>query len=330
MKNIETCLELNTAQVLKYIEEHMDVPHYQSQDNYLYYPSNEANLLLCAHVDTVRKEDKPLIVKRNKNVITSEGSVLGADDRAGVWALLEIRRRCIEEGLKVPALLFTNYEESGGTGMVEFVKAKKKYFKYIHLAVAMDRAGANEYVTYNHLPQEVSRYMESFGYVKGCGTFNDITYFTEEYRIPSVNVSVGYYNAHTVKERLHYDELLFSIGRVMEIIKDPIGKRYKTNKEDFNYSNYDYCYEWYGFGDKKKEKRNGKNRNRKGGNGNIYIPEVVNERSCEDRLCTLCEDSMGTRYVDEHDYTTWLCDECFMWVTRDNPDYQQSLYEGGM
>jgi hypothetical protein len=287
---IEKVLEMDVSTLMHHIELHIDLDHYGEGDNYLYYPNNNSRLLLAAHLDTVRKENGvPLELIRDKNIITAYNSVLGADDRAGVWALMKIIKRCKKEEIEIPNILFTNHEESGGTGMLKLTSASKEYFKHIYLGIALDRMGCNQYVTYNHLPKAVSRYMESFGWVENVGTFNDVEYFADTYRIPCVNVSVGYYNAHTVMERLHLDETLFSIERVMEMIKSPIEKLHKIDKSVSKYYHYDYY----------------ANYKKKGGNGKGKTS------GAEGDLCVACGDEYGTQWIKEEGYGwSWVCGSC--------------------
>ena len=77
-----------------------------------------APLCLCAHMDRVSPGTgiKPQI---KDGVITSDGStILGADDAAGLTAILEGIRRAIEQGVDMPDLevVFTIAEEGGLNG----------------------------------------------------------------------------------------------------------------------------------------------------------------------------------------------------------------------
>ncbi|OWZ83321.1 M20/M25/M40 family metallo-hydrolase [Natranaerobius trueperi] len=90
-------------------------------------------IILSAHMDTV----KPGIGKKavlDGDVIRSEGdTVLGADDAAGLAAILEALRTAKEQGVSHPPIevVFTAYEEGGlnGSRRLEFDKltAKKGY-----------------------------------------------------------------------------------------------------------------------------------------------------------------------------------------------------------
>jgi hypothetical protein len=302
---MEKILTMTNLELLRHLTSICEKP-ITDGENYVYYPS-VSNLMLVSHVDTVRDENKPLKVRQQRNIIAAKDSVLGADDRAGVWAMMEIARLCMESVLEVPNLLFTNFEESGGRGMLAFISAYgKEHFDHINLVIALDRAGCNEYVTYNDLPIEVSRYMESFGFKKGVGIFNDIAYFTEEFRIPSVNISVGYYGAHTVYEQWHTDETWLTISRVLDIIRDPIEILYKTAKHD-QYSDHYHSHDYY---------QGGKDRawlNNDGGNGKGDVFEILESVIYNDQLCIVCEDQVATKILkDSYDEWAAVCPDCYL------------------
>ncbi len=205
-------------------------------DNYMLFQNPRSTSLLQAHIDTVKRETKYEIFQRN-GVIFANNSVLGADDRAGVWAITKLVQTCVEGKIEPPNVLFTNYEESGSGGMKEFVKQKID-FKHVNMAIAMDRKGCGHYVTYNHLAKEVERYMYTFGWDDQNGSFSDISIFTDEYLIPSVNVAVGYHREHTKNETLNLDELFLTVNRVYKMLKNPIKQLYPSKKK------YSYAQNW--------------------------------------------------------------------------------------
>jgi hypothetical protein len=197
--------------------------------NYVYVPS-PSPILLQAHVDTVnlkRKKTKFPDIVSFGNLVTCTNQPLGADDRAGVYAMIRLHKESIDRGIVPPAMLFTNFEESGSDGMKAFVGAyKKEDFSHMKLMVAMDRRGCGHYVTYKTLHENVQNYMASFGFVKESGSFSDCSIFTENFHLPSVNVAIGYHGEHAIGEMLHLDELEMAINRVMNIIRSPIQERY--------------------------------------------------------------------------------------------------------
>jgi hypothetical protein len=217
-------------------------------NNYLWYPS-DSPLLFQAHIDTVRDEKKELKINIGTHVITGNG-VLGADDRAGVCIAMWIHSYCKKHKLPMPQFLFTNKEETGGIGMKQFLACDPE-FGELKLAIALDRRGASEYVTYNVLSDEVHEYISQFGFVEEYGTFSDIEYFSDHTKIPSVNVSVGYYHQHTTHEQLNIDEMRLTLRRCIFIIAEPIEalypvkeKVYKQGQQGYQYP-LDYGWDYY-------------------------------------------------------------------------------------
>jgi len=88
-------------------------------------------MLFCAHLDTVEPTEK-LQVKREGNILSSDGNtILGADDKAGVAALIELLRALKEDGVPHPPLelVFTIAEEVGlmGSTVLDYSKVTAKY-----------------------------------------------------------------------------------------------------------------------------------------------------------------------------------------------------------
>jgi hypothetical protein len=227
--------ESDTTKVIPLIEKYLG-KGVSDYDNYLYYPS-KSPLLLQAHIDTLANYKRKYELHVRHNIITCNG-VLGADDRAGVFAIYDIYTKCKGDKKKdtskldMPSLLFTNYEETGGKGMDVFLKTKSpKDFEHINLAISIDRRGCNDYVNYVSIDKKVDDYIEDFGFIHSHGSYSDIKEFSEFTEIPSVNVSAGYYFQHTNMERLHYDELSMTINKIVRIIKNPIDKKYKCRKK---------------------------------------------------------------------------------------------------
>jgi len=79
-------------------------------------------LLFCAHIDTVEQTENIKIIQHN-GIIKSDGStILGADDKAGVAAILEMTAALLESDAPRPPLelLFTVAEEVGVMGSMVF------------------------------------------------------------------------------------------------------------------------------------------------------------------------------------------------------------------
>ncbi|MCD5384920.1 MAG: hypothetical protein LRZ94_01220 [Candidatus Pacebacteria bacterium] len=178
------------------------------------YAAGDIPLLLVAHVDTVHCAPPQIIYHdRERNVMWSPDG-LGADDRAGVWAILSI----INKGFR-PHVLFTDGEETGGTGAWEAVGKLK--VPAVNAIIELDRKNSNESVFYNLDNPEFKRWVNGFGYKTVIGSFSDISILCPEWGIAGVNLSIGYYNAHTNSEYLKVDEMKKTINRVVHMLKSP-------------------------------------------------------------------------------------------------------------
>ena len=179
--------------------------------NEFVYSEGRLPVLLVAHVDTVHKEPpKEIYHDKEHNVIWSPTG-LGGDDRAGVYAILKI----IETGRR-PHVLFTDGEESGGTGALETIE--KLSPPDIRMIIELDRKGSNDAVYYNCDCPELEEYINNFGFKTATGSFTDICYLCPHWGVAGVNLSVGYYNAHTEAEYVKLDELEHTIERVKQML----------------------------------------------------------------------------------------------------------------
>lgn len=234
---IRECLEPTTLELIFIITQRLNklgISYITDHDNYIYF-NGGTETMLVAHMDTCIR-NKDLVILENNGIYTAKDSILGADDRAGIYAILKI----LESGLR-PSFLFTNYEESGLIGVRQFIKEDLLNTDNLKLFVEIDRQGCNDFVFYSSsLPTEVKYYAESFGFVETWGILSDVQELTEKTRIPHINVSAGYYNQHSTSERLHLDELELTISRVIRLLNQPIEELYEV-QEVFD-STYGYGY----------------------------------------------------------------------------------------
>lgn len=221
-----------------------------AEQDYALIPGTEEHprVLLVAHVDTVRH---PLLhpeqLKHERGVIwTADDHPLGADDRAGVWACLQARHWLISNGHPAPPVLLTDGEECGGIGVGAVVQndALAHLADSLHLIVEPDRAGADEFVTYSgQLPLEIIEYCGSWGYHEGVGSYSDIADLITAYRVPAINLSVGYYEQHTGNEYLVTDHMERCARILAQMCIDP--PETKLEQERSRHDRYDA----WGYGD---------------------------------------------------------------------------------
>lgn len=229
---------------------------YTDGDNYvLGVPESVSdNYLLVAHADTVRErrlttglipkiktKPSPGGIKFNGiYYYTDDDRPLGADDRAGIYIILQLLGR----GLR-PLVLITNYEEEGGRGVREFCYSDHlELIENVLFFVEFDRRGINQYVTYAPVTDELQRLVEEYGFIEEYGSYSDVSTLTSYTEIAHVNISAGYIHEHTPQERLYIPWVEYIIDQSYKMLsnyKKFITKQQKIKKLNvFGYSYYDY------------------------------------------------------------------------------------------
>lgn len=168
---------------------------------------------LVAHADTVHRTPViDLYYDRQKNVMWSPQG-LGADDRAGIYGIIEI----VQRGLR-PTIIITTDEEIGGLGAIEV--AHKIQNPDLNFLIELDRRGYDDCVFYDCDNEEFEVYIEKFGFTTSWGSFSDICHICPAWGIAGVNLSIGYYSEHTSTERLVVHEMLATIDKVEDILNN--------------------------------------------------------------------------------------------------------------
>lgn len=178
------------------------------------YAIGDIPVALVAHLDTVwETPPKELFYDAQKGVIFTPGG-MGADDRAGVYAIIQI----IRSGLR-PHVIFTTAEESGciGAGFLSRIDCP---FENLNFLIELDRRGECDCVFYDCENQAFTDYISKFGFIESYGTFSDICELCPSWGVAGVNLSVGYKNEHTSSEILYTNPLLATIEKVKNILKD--------------------------------------------------------------------------------------------------------------
>lgn len=170
---------------------------------------------LAAHMDTVFKGvPKEILYDREKNkMITTDSSVgLGADDRAGVFAIIKI----VQNGLR-PCIVFTVDEEMGCIGACALADQPCP-FDDLRYIIQLDREGAVDSVFYDCDNPNFEDYVNKFGFVTNLGSCSDISALCPSWGMAGVNLSVGYFNNHTAYETLNVGYLLATIKKVQNML----------------------------------------------------------------------------------------------------------------
>lgn len=165
---------------------------------------------LVAHMDTVVY---PKVAKlKEKNNIISAKYGLGADDRAGIYAVVQLLNR----GYR-PTVIFTSQEETGGYGARALAMCIDELrLKYL---IQLDRRGKDDAVFYGCENETFKNYVCGFGFKEQQGLFSDISILCPSWDIAGVNLSVGYFYEHTTKEILNTNYLEETINKVEKMLQ---------------------------------------------------------------------------------------------------------------
>ena len=181
----------------------------------------KAPVMLVAHLDTVHDEPvRDICTSADGNILMSPQGI-GGDDRCGVFALVKI----YQSAQVKPWLLFTTDEEIGGVGAKAFCRAHKQHKLHkeidtLKFIIELDRKGKHDAVYYSCDNPDFETYITGKGFKTAQGSFSDISLIAPELGIAVVNLSSGYYHAHTLHEYINRVELDSTIAKVVSIIND--------------------------------------------------------------------------------------------------------------
>ena len=181
----------------------------------------QAPIMLIAHMDTVHEKPVRYICKSPDGNILMSPQGIGGDDRCGVYALVKVH----EASSVKPWLLFTCDEEVGSIGADMFVEEYNKGkmpkdLDALKLLIEIDRKGKKDAVYYDCDNPKFKKYIRSKGFATAHGSFSDISLIAPAMGIAAVNLSSGYYNAHTPHEYINRKQIDAVIKSVIEIVAD--------------------------------------------------------------------------------------------------------------
>lgn len=176
--------------------------------NFYCYKKGKIPVLLMAHVDTC--QDYPLFEEDTSPIY----KCLGADDRVGVSIIEYLLEKYDFH------FLLTNEEEKGCKGAKQFVSDNIE-LEGVNIIIGLDRRGTNHYVTYHDRHQEkIQKFAAKFGLQEQKGTNSDCKIISEGYGIAHLNLSVGYYNQHTIDEYINIHDVISAIKITEKMLID--------------------------------------------------------------------------------------------------------------
>lgn len=181
----------------------------------------------CHHVITVKsKQSTALYGCDNDGKLTG----LGADDKNGLWIILNALSN---PSLPPFSFLFSVEEEVGGN-IDNLLKDNKELVESMPFALILDRRNGTDIIgTYNsYCESDFENDLEAlsdelgFKFTTAMGIFSDADAICEY--IPCVNLSVGYYAAHSTNEYTMVEELETTLKFTEKIIKELRNETYQT------------------------------------------------------------------------------------------------------
>ena len=241
MKSFEDICRMTQPEVKKYMKQYLISNKYAviDQDGFLY-AKGTVPVLLVAHMDTVHHQQCKSIIHLDNKISSPQG--IGGDDRCGVFMIMNI----IKE-LHCSVLLCED-EEKGCIGAHKFVKAqysidgadgKKTQLKYVedldvNYMIEFDRKGSNDAVFYHCGNEDFIDFVEDVTNFKFAnGSVSDISVLMQPANRSAVNLSCGYYNAHTPMEYVMYDEMMDTIEAAKALIKTECDKPFEYVRKTY-------------------------------------------------------------------------------------------------
>lgn len=200
-------------------------------DGYVY-AQGTFPVLLVAHMDTVHKKLPNVIMYDDKFEIVSSPNGIGGDDRCGVYMILEVIKKfkC--------SVLFCEDEEIGMVGAEKFTKSLISKTVDVNYIIEFDRMGEKDAVFYDCDNPDFEEFITKDFYETSFGSFSDISTLAPYLGCAAVNLSCGYYKAHTVDEYVIIPQMEKSIEEACKILART------TEADKFEYIEATYVYNY--------------------------------------------------------------------------------------
>ena len=234
-ENFAELCRMSQEELKKHVERRLNETHKTviSNDGYVF-AQGDFPVLLVAHLDTVHKLLPYIILYDKEYGALYSPNGIGGDDRCGVYMILEIIKKynC--------SVLFCEDEEIGGVGARKFTQAEFVSDLKFNYIIEFDRRGSNDAVFYNCDNPDFTDFITKEFYEEAYGSFSDISIVAPDLGCAAVNLSCGYYNAHTNEEYVVLAEMNDSIEAACKILE-------RTTEDDkFEYIEAEFQWSYYG------------------------------------------------------------------------------------
>ncbi len=254
MKKFEDFCYMTQEGVKEYMKKYLTSKKYDviDEDGFLY-AKGDVPVLLVAHMDTVHKQLCAQIIKFGEKMSSPQG--IGGDDRCGIFIIANLIKKyhC--------SVLLCEDEEIGTVGARKFTQTDYINSLDVNFMIEFDRRGKNDAVFYTCDNKDFTNHvLEHTGFKEAIGSFTDISVLMPASKLCGVNLSSGYYNAHTTNEYVVYDEMFDTINAAKALIEaecekpfEYIAKKYTTYGNSSyvrSYGSYKGGYDdYYGYDD---------------------------------------------------------------------------------
>lgn len=252
MKRFEDILGMTQEQLKDYLCSYLCGVGYKinSADGYVF-AKGDIPVLLIAHMDTARNKEIPKTILKlptDEGIkMTADGTLIGGDDRCGVWMIMNIikKSKC--------HVLFLEDEEIGCVGARKFANSDHTNYisENISFMIELDRRGKNDCVFYSNDNRDFIKYIEEkTGTKEAVGSMSDISTIMPKTMIAGVNLSCGYYREHTIDEYIMVEEMENMMERLQNFLESETDfpkYEYVERKYEYkpwNYNDYSFGKSW--------------------------------------------------------------------------------------
>lgn len=238
-KTFTTICQMSQKKLKQYVEKELRETYSQVYvgDGYVF-AQGEFPVLLVAHLDTVHTRLPQMITYDEQKEVISSPQGIGGDDRCGVYMILDIIKKyhC--------SVLFCEDEEIGAIGAEKFTQTALAQYLEFNYIIEFDRKGSNDAVFYDCANPDFEDFITQEFFESSWGSFSDISTLAPFLKCAAVNLSCGYYNAHTKKEYVVLPEMQKVIDEACKILERT------TENDKFEYieakrNYYSKTYDWY-------------------------------------------------------------------------------------
>lgn len=274
-------------------------PEVKSEFGFLF-AKGELPVLLVAHLDTVHTTLPVNVISEVDKIYSPQG--IGGDDRCGVYEILQIinTHKC--------SVLFCEDEEKGASGSKDFLESEyTKDFKPNYI-IELDRMGNHDAVFYDCDNQKFTDFIVDDGdWTENFGSFSDISYLAPGLGVAAVNLSSGYYKAHTKDEYVVPSEMDDIIRRVKKLLdRTTDADKYEYIEASYLYDRRMYGYRYDGYNGYSYRGYNTSSRAALEGK-NYYFFTYTDDSGVEDYGEAIAEniyEAMGM-FFEEHENVTY-------------------------